>query len=65
VDLLVELATAQEGVLGARLTGGGFGGSIVLLARPGAAAEATRQVAARYAQRSGRSPAVLVPPPRA
>ena len=35
VDLLVDIATAEEGILGARLTGGGFGGSIVAVARRG------------------------------
>ncbi len=32
LDILVEIACAQEGVHGARLTGGGFGGAIVALA---------------------------------
>lgn len=31
LDALVRIATAQPGVLGARLTGGGFGGAIVAL----------------------------------
>ena len=33
LDLLVSLATAQPGCLGARLTGGGFGGAIVALVK--------------------------------
>ena len=37
IDLLVDLASAEAGVFGARLTGGGFGGSIVALAEEGAA----------------------------
>jgi galactokinase len=61
IDLLVELARAEEAVLGARLTGGGFGGSIVALARAGAASGVARRVADAYARRAGRSPAVLVP----
>ena len=36
VDRLVELASAQPGVFGARMTGGGFGGAIVALAAAGA-----------------------------
>ena len=38
VDLLVALAQAEPAVYGARLTGGGFGGSIVALVREGEAA---------------------------
>ncbi|HLL53520.1 MAG TPA: galactokinase [Myxococcaceae bacterium] len=61
IDLLVELSRAEPAVYGARLTGGGFGGSIVALAKAGAGAEVARRVAERYAERSGRKPTVLVP----
>ncbi|MDG1401109.1 MAG: galactokinase [Candidatus Binatia bacterium] len=41
LDLLCEIATNQPGVLGARLTGGGFGGSVVVLTRsPGGLGDA-------------------------
>ncbi|MEM9517446.1 MAG: galactokinase family protein [Actinomycetota bacterium] len=36
IDAAIDAARAIPGVLGARLTGGGFGGSIVALATPGA-----------------------------
>jgi galactokinase len=36
-DRAVELASAVDGALGARLTGGGFGGSVLALVRPDAA----------------------------
>jgi galactokinase len=62
IDLLVDLATEQPDVYGARLTGGGFGGSVVLLARTGTGAAVAHRLAAAYAQRSGRKPTVLVPP---
>jgi galactokinase len=64
IDLLVDLAAQEPEVYGARLTGGGFGGSIVALAgagSPSARALADR-VAAGYAERSGNTPTVLVPP---
>ena len=61
VDLLVELARAEPAVYGARLTGGGFGGSIVALVRPGEAAGVGARVAAGYAERTGRTATVLVP----
>ncbi len=39
LDGLVAWARARPDVLGARLTGGGFGGSVVLLLRPGSEAD--------------------------
>jgi galactokinase len=39
VDALVARLAAVPGVLGARLTGGGFGGAVVVLTRPGALKE--------------------------
>ena len=39
MDALVERLCAQLGVYGARMTGGGFGGCVVALARPGALTE--------------------------
>ncbi len=64
VDALVALANADPDVLGARMTGGGFGGAIVALARRGKGAAAAARVAAAYARRhpGGR---VLVPVPPA
>jgi galactokinase len=63
VDRLVEIANAQPEVFGARLTGGGFGGSIVIAAEPGTAAAVAQRVAAEYRTATGRTPAVLVPDP--
>jgi galactokinase len=63
IDLLVSLAQAQPDVYGARLTGGGFGGSIVALARAGTGRAVAQTVAAAYAARSSATPTVLVPPP--
>jgi galactokinase len=45
IDRLVESARGQRGVYGARLTGGGFGGAIVALARAGEGLDAARRVA--------------------
>ncbi len=61
IDTLVELARAEPGIYGARLTGGGFGGSVVMLARPVDAREVAGRIAQRYTQATGRSPRVLVP----
>jgi len=60
VDALVALADADDDVLGVRLTGGGFGGAVVVLTRPGRAAAVGARIAAAYGRRAagGR---VLVP----
>lgn len=57
-DLLVELAKAagpKEGVYGAKITGGGSGGTVAILAAAGAA-DRVRRIAAEYADRTGRTP---------
>jgi galactokinase len=61
VDRLVEIANRDPEVFGARLTGGGFGGSIVIAARPGSAAAVAERVCAEYREATGRVPTVLVP----
>jgi galactokinase len=61
LDRLVALAAAAPGVFGARLTGGGFGGAIVVAARPDGLRTAMEQVATRYRAATGRNATVLVP----
>ncbi len=58
LDLLVEAARRVDGVYGARMTGGGFGGSIVALVRRDASAVLTRALESAYAARYGRKPSV-------
>ena len=53
LDLLCELAVAQPGLLGARLTGGGFGGAIVAIGETAALAPAGENIAAAYHARTG------------
>ena len=60
VDLLVEIAQSQPRVFGARMTGGGFGGAVVIAARSGTGADVAADVSERYASR-GRQPQILVP----
>jgi galactokinase len=59
LDLLVELAY-EAGAKAARMTGGGFGGSIVALADSVGAAELGAEVAGVYQARSGRRGTALV-----
>ena len=60
LDLLVNIARQLPGVLGARLTGGGFGGATVTLCERAAAAVVAQQLADSYSQRSGFKPQVFV-----
>ena len=61
IDLLVEIAARTPRSYGARLTGGGFGGSIVMLCELGAAADATRAAARAYGAVSKHVAQVLLP----
>ncbi len=61
IDLIVELARLDPDVYGARLTGGGFGGSVVMLARAGAGRTVAERIATAYAKCSGQQPKILVP----
>jgi galactokinase len=63
IDRLVGLATAQPHTIGARLTGGGFGGSILALTRRGNGAEIGRRVVEQYRSETGRDGRLLVPRP--
>jgi galactokinase len=61
IDTLVELTAAESGVLGARLTGGGFGGSIVALLKPGLGRAVGERVVTRYNEQTGKKATILVP----
>jgi len=61
LDRLVALAAEAPGVFGARLTGGGFGGAIVVAGRPQGLRASMERVAERYRVQTGRTPTVLVP----
>lgn len=62
IDTLVEIATDQPGVYGARLTGGGFGGAIVVIAEKGRGRSVADDIVAVYRRRMGGRARVLVPP---
>ena len=53
LDLLVDLAIAQKGCLGARLSGGGFGGAIVALVEQDAGESVLQAVKSRYDEQTG------------
>jgi galactokinase len=60
IDTLVELALAHPEVWGARLTGGGFGGSILAFARSGEGPRIASAVVEDYARRTGHAGRVLL-----
>jgi len=61
VDALVEIASSEHDVYGARLTGGGFGGSIVVLAKRGSGRAVADRVADRYRAECAETPTILLP----
>ena len=60
IDTLVEIARAQPGCFGARLTGGGFGGSTVNLVAPAAVEAFEREVGKAYTAATGITPQIYV-----
>jgi galactokinase len=61
VDQLVHIAQQHPSIYGARLTGGGFGGSIVALARLGQGQNAAQDITRQYLEQTGHRPSLLVP----
>lgn len=61
IERLVAALRAASGVHGARLTGGGFGGSVMALAARGRGRAAAEQAAAACRDSSGREAQILLP----
>jgi galactokinase len=60
LDLMVRLAELADGVYGARMTGGGFGGCTVNLVRADRVIPFRALIAARYAAATGHPPEIYV-----
>ena len=60
LDLMVEIASRQRGVSGARMTGGGFGGCTINLVAVADSLEFQRNVASEYQLRTGLSPDIFI-----
>jgi galactokinase len=60
LDLMVEIASRQHGVCGARMTGGGFGGCTVNLVAAADSLEFQRNVASEYQRRTGLRPDIFI-----
>jgi galactokinase len=61
IDILVEESLREPGVFGARLTGGGFGGSIVGICEPKKALLVAQRIVERARPRLDETPTILVP----
>ena len=62
LDLMVEIAGAQCGLIGARMTGGGFGGCSINLVESAAVSDFRRNVVAAYSSKTGLTPDIYVSP---
>ena len=60
LDLMVELASSQAGVFGARMTGGGFGGSTINLVDAAHAEEVRQWLEQNYEAKTGIKPTILI-----
>ena len=62
LDLMVEIAGVQCGLIGARMTGGGFGGCSINLVESAAVSDFRRNVVAAYSSKTGLTPDIYVSP---
>jgi galactokinase len=58
LDLMVNLARGQNGVLGARMTGGGFGGCTINLVEPGSYPYFSEKISKAYHRETGIVPEI-------
>jgi galactokinase len=60
LDAMVEIAWTHDGVIGARMTGAGFGGCTVNLVRREAVASLTTHIQTEYPRRTGIEPEIYI-----
>jgi galactokinase len=61
VDLLFDLLRFEPAVYGVRMTGAGFGSSVVALVEAGRGRLMAKKIARRYAEQSDRQPTIIMP----
>jgi galactokinase len=59
VDAIVDICAEHEGVVGARMTGAGFGGAAIAVVERGAAPGLVRRLETGYPAATGRTPLIL------
>jgi galactokinase len=60
LDAVVEICASSKGVFGARMTGGGFGGSAICLVRDDCVGDVTDRLSTLYLEKTGRKAGILV-----
>jgi galactokinase len=65
LDIMVEIALKVEGVAGARMTGGGFGGSTVNLVRRDSLEEFREAIEREYNKATNKHPTIYISEPGA
>lgn len=63
LDSMVEIAESTEGVVGARMTGAGFGGCTVNIVRRDKAEQANKSISFRYKRETGVKPEIYLSSP--
>jgi len=65
IEILVGLLKHEDGIYGVRITGGGFGGAVLAVARPGAGVSAAAVALPAYEHQTGHAPRLVLPAGRA
>jgi galactokinase len=60
LDMLVEIARRQEGVIGSRLTGAGFGGAILCMVKERLADTIAKNICSEYQKETGDKPTTIL-----
>lgn len=60
LDAVVEISSSVDSVLGARMTGAGFGGCAICLVRESAVEAVTERLRLEYPKRTGKTPGIVV-----
>ena len=63
LDALVDIASKTDGVIGARMTGGGFGGCIVALVQGNKADSISDSICREYEEQTGVKPSAFMTRP--
>ena len=63
LDTMVDICAECDGVYGARMTGAGFGGCAICIARAEAVETIARRVEREYPEKTGKTPTILVTSP--